>query len=230
MKKITSLITCLILLAYFNTQAQIISLSPSGLVTASCAANLDVQVTINITNLTSSTKNLTWKRTVINNVGGWDVPVCDPLNCYAATTNSASFTMNPNGTGAFLIHAYPNGNMGVQTEQITVFDPTDSMNTTMSRNYEVTATAPSGISTISNQDLSVYPNPIKDNFTIALNTSYSHINAAIYNVLGRKVAEFKNVKNGNSNFNISYLPNGSYFLKLENADKSYTQCRLITKQ
>jgi photosystem II stability/assembly factor-like uncharacterized protein len=63
--------------------------------------------------------------------------------------------------------------------------------------------------------LNIYPNPAKDNFTISSPSLTSITQLSIFNVNGEKVLE-KNVRDTETQIDISALPQGVYFVQLQN--------------
>ncbi|MBV6484666.1 MAG: hypothetical protein KFKLKKLM_01176 [Flavobacteriales bacterium] len=80
---------------------------------------------------------------------------------------------------------------------------------------------------IDNYDFTVYPNPIKDEFTVEFtNTKQNNLTIEIYSVLGKKVLE-KHIEISSSNrifnLNLEDEANGVYFLKIISKNNSLTK-------
>lgn len=81
--------------------------------------------------------------------------------------------------------------------------------------FKVFGNKPAALSTEKvslDNSLLVYPNPTKDNFK--LDTESKHL--IIYNLLGKKVKEFKGNFNSSSSFSIKNLEKGMYFIRVDN--------------
>ncbi len=93
------------------------------------------------------------------------------------------------------------------------FNPPVITNTTVN-----TIVAPTGISEISNNFFTVYPNPSSEKITVRSTSSGLH-NLILTDVAGRIV--YKKEFTGNEfNFNVNELASGMYFLNLESGGKS----------
>lgn len=68
-----------------------------------------------------------------------------------------------------------------------------------------------GLEDISNNSITVYPNPVKDVLTIEANTALKRI--MVYSIDGSKVLTVKNIKN--NSIDLSTLTSGMYLLKIE---------------
>ncbi len=75
------------------------------------------------------------------------------------------------------------------------------------------------------EEISIYPNPAKDNFHLELPGGFNHGNLQIFNIDGKLVKDAKII--GNSlHINIESLLPGTYICKVRHKDKSY-QSKLI---
>ncbi|MEO9569975.1 MAG: S8 family serine peptidase [Polaribacter sp.] len=76
-------------------------------------------------------------------------------------------------------------------------------------------------------EISVFPNPIEDSFTIDLKSIYfENLSIKIFNILGEEVLEKENLNS--KTIDISFLENGIYILKLFN-DNQYKTLKLIKR-
>ncbi|MFK5879884.1 MAG: T9SS type A sorting domain-containing protein [Flavobacteriaceae bacterium] len=71
----------------------------------------------------------------------------------------------------------------------------------------------------------IYPNPVKDSFSIQNNSSYTIDKIAIYNMLGKLVYQTKNTQ---SSIKVNDLSNGIYFVKLTSNNLSIMK-KIIVK-
>ncbi len=74
---------------------------------------------------------------------------------------------------------------------------------------------------VANANINLYPNPATDVINISVTGNNSDMNAEIYNVSGQVV--YKAAVQNNSSINISNLPDGMYYIKLNSATANGTQ-------
>ncbi len=84
-----------------------------------------------------------------------------------------------------------------------------------------------GVSNISNNNIFVYPNPVKEKFTVKLN-SLNNSEIVLTNILGRVVLTQKLQENKNT-VDVSKLSNGVYFYSIINNNKIIETKKLIIK-
>ncbi|WP_456377875.1 T9SS type A sorting domain-containing protein [Lutibacter sp.] len=68
--------------------------------------------------------------------------------------------------------------------------------------------------------LSLYPNPVKNSFTVQNNSNYTIENLSIYTILGKLILQTNNV---NAPINVSTLKNGVYLVKITSDSKTAIQ-------
>jgi 1,4-alpha-glucan branching enzyme len=84
--------------------------------------------------------------------------------------------------------------------------------------YANTAATLSNDDLFLNDDIVVYPNPVRSSFKVNIATN----NIIIYNVNGKKIKEFSGDFNANSSFSVKGIKKGFYLLKASNKEgKSY---------
>jgi hypothetical protein len=74
------------------------------------------------------------------------------------------------------------------------------------------------------EKLSIYPNPVENQFQI--NTKSTHV--IIFDVIGKKVAEYKGNFESHETFSVAHLKNGLYIVKVKNEHGSAVQ-KIIKK-
>ena len=82
-----------------------------------------------------------------------------------------------------------------------------------------------GVETFDNgqQQYAVYPNPVKDNFTINVKSSGDVLNVKIINVIGQTVKEVEASNTDQLNVDLQNVPTGIYYVQITRADKVYMQ-------
>ncbi len=79
-----------------------------------------------VKNLTNSDLNLTWTRVNDSNTpGGWNVDVCDIVQCYAPFVNTADFTIPANGEFDLKIGFNASGTPGTGAATVDLFETGD---------------------------------------------------------------------------------------------------------
>lgn len=76
------------------------------------------------------------------------------------------------------------------------------------------------------KEVKLIPNPASSSFVIHSNFDHNIVNTTIYNSLGQNVLY---VKNTSSEINISQLPNGNYYVEIEDDLGSISMKKLIVK-
>jgi len=81
-----------------------------------------------------------------------------------------------------------------------------------------------GVNDLKQSKIALYPNPVKNTFNIQ---SDDEINSVIvYDTTGKKVADFSNKK---ESLDISHLPNGLYFIEIQNSENKFFTEKLLKK-
>jgi trimeric autotransporter adhesin len=78
-------------------------------------------------------------------------------------------------------------------------------------------------------DISIYPNPAQDKFTVNLSSSLKSLKAdlIIYNMIGTKVKELSIIKNQATDINCREMATGIYFVKVIDGNRSFVQKMLV---
>jgi hypothetical protein len=81
-----------------------------------------------------------------------------------------------------------------------------------------------------NNSIEIYPNPSNGNFTInVVNLKSVSIALSLYDILGSKIHEFKNITNFPFTVNLNELSSGIYYFKIDAVDKTLTKKIIISK-
>ena len=73
------------------------------------------------------------------------------------------------------------------------------------------------------QQLAVYPNPFKDNFTVKVKSSGNVLKVKVVNVIGQTVKEVEAINTDETNIDLQNVPSGIYYVQVTRADKIYVQ-------
>ena len=87
-------------------------------------------------------------------------------------------------------------------------------------------TAPLSVNSFSAKNIGMYPNPASSTLTIDIPFGYNKSNVGIYDLEGREIKFYNNLKN---QIDVSTLSNGLYLLNLSIDDVNYVQKFIINK-
>ncbi len=164
-----------------------------------------------------------WERNIIQLTEGWETAVCDKNACYTPGIGARQFEMAAAEEGTMDVHVYPNGVEGQAIVEITVTDTEDANSSAVGLYYF--NTSPNSTIDVEKVKLRVYPNPSQGLFTLSNNSIADRV--VIYNVAGRPVREFNH--NNNKWYDITDLPQGTYFVRILDESKQTLVTRLIQK-
>ncbi|MEZ4985519.1 MAG: T9SS type A sorting domain-containing protein [Saprospiraceae bacterium] len=176
-----------------------------------------------ITNTATTTRSLTWKRTIIDIADNWMVAVCDKNQCYAPNTSTRNLNMTAGEEGTMDVHAYPFGTEGYAIVEIKVFDQADT--TQAVTNLYYFNTLPSSTSEPTVQSFKVYPNPTNGMFTIKGDKLVDAVQ--VFSLTGRMVRSFR--YNDGQWYNVGDLPKGTYLVRLIDRSGQQLVTKLINK-
>lgn len=226
MKKTYSVLL-LSLMVIMQVKAQ--TFSPGKTVSLNVDNNDTYTPKIYIINPGSTALDLSWE--VVSNtfLTGWDVALCDWMQCY--TTLPSSKVEPADIAPSDTVFMYPmvavNSIAGSGSLKIRVF-PTGTSAAGDTLTFTINASNSVGINDIGITTPMVlfYPNPFDKELTIESEQRIENI--FIYNVLGECVMN-NNALSTNAKIDLSSLPNGTYFIKYEIDDAVLTK-KIIKSQ
>lgn len=171
------------------------------------------QAKVEVKNLTSGTLEFTWEISEISKtgVGVWEHSICDPNNCFSPKTKSAKFALDPGASGSMIIDATTTG-VGIIKSKLTLSAKgyaTQTIKATFNAGVTV------GLSDAILNKIAIAPNPVQDNFRlIGFDQKISQLQ--VVDIMGKIVRTFE--ASENTNYDISDLQRGTYFLNLLTAD------------
>jgi len=97
--------------------------------------------------------------------------------------------------------------------------------------FVITRGIVSGINNINNfsSDVSLYPNPARDEVNVVYDANADIKNIAVYNIIGKVMAVYK-VSGPSANLNLEAMPSGIYFVRLANSYGQVIATKKFTKQ
>ena len=171
-----------------------------------------------ITNLQpSDSLSITWQRISNTLPSAWDYSICDFGSCFIGIPNGNTMSKIPPGaTEYFKLSINPANNAGSGMVELLVYE-TGNQGNADTLTYSITST-PTGISinSVTENQITIFPNPAKDNLNVKLD-SYSSINSvAIFNVIGKKIMDVSVSKNAINKISLNEIPAGIYFIQYVN--------------
>lgn len=184
----------------------------------------DVPVDAHITNLTNNTLNMGWERRIIEITSGCETAVCDPNVCWSRSLDAMTFMMDPNTTGAMLVHFYNNGAAcaGIVHVKLTnLGNPADSLIGVYLFNQS------SSVKDLPAANVKLFPNPVTDFFSLQ---NAEHVAAIrVFALDGRIMARF-DARNSNNSYPVQNLPVGNYVISLEDKNGDTFQAMELNKR
>lgn len=160
---------------------------------------------------------------------GWIVSACDNYTCPAWSGNSHnSAKIGPGSTGTWTVDIDPSGG-GMGTGWVTEKLADNNAQTNKTSVYILTKSS-TGITTVihSNEDVTLYPNPARNEVNVIFDESMGIRSVAICNLIGKPVSLFKTAGNS-AKLNIENLASGIYFIRLMDANSNPITTRKFTK-
>jgi hypothetical protein len=176
-----------------------------------------------IQNQSAFDKNFIWERNVIDISDGWTSAVCDNVQCHFEWVNSAQFFLQAQGEGNIDVHAYPNDNEGGAIIEVIVRNATNP-NDNATGTYYFNQALSSG-ERITNK-LSIFPNPATDHLVIEEGDKVNRIE--FFDISGKLIKEVQS--QGSQTIDLSDLPEGSYIVRLWDAQNEALSSNVLIKR
>lgn len=185
-------------------------------------------------NLSDKDLTLVWKRVGNKLAKGWNSSVCDKSACWDHKTTTKSFVLPVGKVEKLDVHFYPNNLIGSGQVEILVWVDDDSINTVTTLFYKATAASPSRItSSFKNFEVSIYPNPVKDNLFVNGLPEKQNFKVELYTLLGNRVLSYslqsQNTQLGVHQIDMQSLPKGVYMLRILDQNMNLVFNKSISK-
>ncbi len=200
----------------------------------------------NITNISGSPIKIGWRVINHNFPASWTTKealgICDNVLCWQNDNNRLT------GGDEFITNDIPAGNT---EEQGMFYLVLVDINSAASGTYYMTIRLEdqsggyqkdvsfivnkwaAGVSNAAKADknITLYPNPARNTVNLTFNPGAGVKTIALYNLIGKNVASYK-VNNGSSKMalDISAVPSGIYYVRLQNAEGAVIATRRFTRQ
>lgn len=220
MKKLISLLV-LFWTIYFG-HAQTIGVSPndSVYVTANVADEFDpVDAHIHVFNYLKGPVSYTWMMTDYTAPSQWELKLCDNNNCYDLLIGNPVHESLVVATGDSMDMKFqfsPHCVDGFGNANVVIYATGDSALTAINLNYQanLTTSCLNGISTITTSTITLYPNPVKQSFTVTGLPNTSGLTFEVIDMKGSVVACQIKANNNNVEISIPEAAAGEYVLKV----------------
>jgi hypothetical protein len=186
------------------------------------ASDAGIELHNDITNKTSSPIKITWRiisETLPDSPSKWDLNfgLCDNVTCYARSIlkgNTVTTDDIPgNGTMGFKIST---GDLsGVTNMNTPYYVNVELVNgsTTDTVTFSISKWSTSVSNVSRNDNVSLYPNPARNEVNVVFNGMNEVRTVGIYNLIGKLQSIYK-VSGTSANINIETLPSGIYLMRL----------------
>ncbi len=207
-------------------QAQVVVVSPND--SASVSATITdeytpAEVHIHVINNANFQQAINWKMVNVNLPSqSWEAKLCDNVNCYDLLINSGPYTSayipahdSMDTKFQFTAHCID----GTADCNVVFFIDGDSANTAVVVNYKATITnnCNTGINEVGTTSLHVYPNPVKNSFTVKGIETAGNLSFEVYDLQGRLAkSDVVSASSTEIEISIATLSPGAYILKAIN--------------
>lgn len=223
------------LLFTLNASAQIIEVTTDSVFTNGSASEFELVGNNYIENNTGNELTVVWKRTINNLPSGWTSSICDKTACWAANTDSKTFSILGNKTDKLDVHFYPNNNPGTAYVEMLAWVQGDSANTVVKSTYKATADVSSNVVAAAkkNYNVGIYPNPVKDNMFVSGLPENQSFKVELYSLLGTKVVSYTlssgAAQGGTHQVDMQELPKGVYMVRIMDKNMNLIYNKSISK-
>lgn len=156
-----------------------------------------------------------WKKLLVTTPSTWELSICDAGHCYSGMVDSSwMVAVNPGDAGLLSLHVNPHFETGIGLVQV-VMSESHTANIWDTLTWIISANGPANVSSCSwKNDIQFFPNPVIDQLYVeplpSLNTFYE-----IQNEEGCVIMQGPL----QSPLPLSSLPNGTYWLHLQNTSE-----------
>jgi hypothetical protein len=172
-----------------------------------------------ITNTTSDTLQVKWKRIVNDYDASWiGTQICDLNTCYPENTSiaPANNTVAPGAAGSFSVTFENNRHTGNGHVQLLIYVyGHDSATTAHVADFSLKIDNTSGIKQYDAESVKLYPNPARDYLLVQNQQNVQLDRIEVYSMLGRKVLNHKmDPLEGVARIDLSDLQKGIYMVRV----------------
>lgn len=174
-----------------------------------------------VTNSTGATKTMAWWVDKTNLPAGWQLAVCDAVQCHAPVVVSNTYTLFGNDTQAFYTQYNSFDAVGTGSVILYHWEVADSANTVNACTWNFEATTPVSIEDLDVNAISIYPNPSIDFLNIEFPTNHEINSIEIINIIGEMVhQEVVSLDADNLYLDTAEMIDGVYYIRTKNENGS----------
>ena len=209
MKKL--LLPALLFVAISSVNAQDFLIFPEVSHNSGPSSEFELISNVYVKNNTDLDTVFVWQRTQHDFPAEWTSSICDEMTCYDWRLDTYTFRLGPGDSSKLDVHFYPANTKGEGSVTLKVYMEGDSSNYVSGTYYLSTWGLSANGSQLISNDISFYPNPVKDQLNIELNAP-KPVTIEVYNILGKKVMD--HVHEGKTSvMNVENLLSGVYFIR-----------------
>ena len=181
-----------------------------------------------------------WFVTSTDFAGSWATPsainICDNYNCYTNSNNDmldgktyiSTTPYNPGVPGIFKA-TFNLGSASPGDHYVTIRLRDTISNETKDITFRVSKWTTSVPNVAKSEEVTLYPNPARDELNVVFDQNDNIKNIAVYNVIGKAIIVYR-VSGGSAKLDIDKIPNGVYFIRLSNSKGQVVSTKRFTKQ
>lgn len=221
MRKMTFTL-CLFVWAFTNTSAQSIGVTPndSASVTANAPDEFEpIDVHIHVINNYGQATSFMWMMKDYTAPQQWELKLCDNNNCYDLLIGAPlheSLEVAAGDSMDMKFQYSPHCVSGTGNTNVIIYVTGDSAATAVTLNYkaDLTATCATAVIELAPNALRLFPNPVKNTFTVTGLENTGNLSFEVYDLKGAVVpSKFVNATSSTIEISIDGLPAGTYVLK-----------------
>lgn len=208
-------------------------------------ASIDYKVYNRISPTGPNSVEIDWKITATDFPADWladnVLGVCDNVLCYTHTSsvplwdgtngsvqNSNAYQVGEEGDFHLVFTPTGSTSTGIHTLTVNLKDRNSSYNKNIIFNINYSQSANTATITRRDENVVIYPNPVREQLNVVFTGVPGVRSIAIYNLIGRAMNVYR--VNGNSaGMNVENLPSGIYFIRLLDAQNNVIVTRKFTR-
>ena len=190
LKNILAAFLCVFIFAVAG-HSQGLIITPSDTLVLDTSVNNQTELVMSFEMKNNTTSDSVFKWTLIYNTFPhcWEMGFCDPHLCRAPIPSGVfTYNLSPGASAPMQLDLTDTCASACGKVQILTWAVGDSANTAVYLNYSACFSVfPAGITTIGASQISIYPNPVKNQLNVSLPQTLENGQMDIFSILGTKV-------------------------------------------